>query len=213
MTTTVRLVYITTAPCTLVFLKGQLAYMGRRGFNVVVISAPSDGIFPVDEFRLLRERERERTTAIPMVREISPLKDLVSLVRIYRVLRRLRPAIVNAGMPKAGLLGMIAAFAARVPVRIYSLHGLRLNSWVPQARDHALRRKDTSSKLKQRVENGRFTLTCQRRLNGRMGFTNPSQEAGPSRDSDCDAFAARQGCEATPNAELTTPNTSTWLLR
>jgi glycosyltransferase involved in cell wall biosynthesis len=61
-------------------------------------------------------------------REISPLKDLVSLVRLYRVFRRFRPAIVNAGTPKAGLLGMIAARAANVPVRIYSLHGLRLET-------------------------------------------------------------------------------------
>ena len=124
----VRLVYVTTAPSTLVFLKGQLAYMGRRGFDVTVISAPSDGRFPIDEFRVLTEREQVSTIALPMVREISLLKDLVSLVRLYRVLRRLRPAIVNAGTPKAGLLGMIAACAARVPIRIYLLHGLRLET-------------------------------------------------------------------------------------
>lgn len=63
-----------------------------------------------------------------MEREISLLKDLVSLVRLYRVLRRIRPAIVNADTPKAGLLGMIAGFAAGVPFRIYSLHGLRLET-------------------------------------------------------------------------------------
>jgi glycosyltransferase involved in cell wall biosynthesis len=128
MTTKIRLAHITTAACTPVFLKGQLAYMGGRGFEVVVISAPGDGRFPVDEFRLLREREQVSTIGLPMVREISPLKDLVSLIRIYRVLRRLRPAIVNAGTPKAGLLGMIAACAAGVPVRIYFLHGLRLET-------------------------------------------------------------------------------------
>ena len=125
MTMRIRLAHITTAACSAVSLKGQLAYMGRRGFDVVVISAPGDSRFPLDEFRLLREREQVTTIGVPMEREISPLKDLVSLVRIYRVLRRLRPAIVNAGTPKAGLLGMIAACAAGVPVRIYSLHGLR----------------------------------------------------------------------------------------
>ena len=65
---------------------------------------------------------------IPMERELSPLKDLVSLLRLYTVLRRLRPAIVNAGTPKAGLLGMIAACAVGVPVRIYFLLGLRLET-------------------------------------------------------------------------------------
>jgi len=126
--TGIRLVYITTAACSATFLKGQLAYMRRRGFEVVLISAPSDRKFGIDEHHLLREREQIITLAIPLEREISLLKDLVSLVRLYRVFRRFRPVIVNAGTPKAGLLGMIAAYAAGVPVRIYTLHGLRLET-------------------------------------------------------------------------------------
>lgn len=128
MTTGIRLVYITTAALSATFLKGQLAYMRRRGFDVVFISAPSDRKFGIDQLHFLREREQITTLAIPLEREISPLKDLVSLVRLYRVFRRFRPVIVNTGTPKAGLLGMIAARAANVPVRIYSLHGLRLET-------------------------------------------------------------------------------------
>jgi glycosyltransferase involved in cell wall biosynthesis len=123
MTARARLVYMTTAAYSANgFLRGQLTYMRRRGFDVVVISAPGD------ELLALREREQVTTIAVPMEREISLLKDLVSLVRLYRVFRRLRPAIVNAGTPKAGLLGMIAAWAAGVPVRIYFLLGLRLET-------------------------------------------------------------------------------------
>ncbi|MBV8211649.1 MAG: glycosyltransferase family 4 protein [Verrucomicrobia bacterium] len=126
--TRIRLVYITTAACSSGFLKGQLAYMRTRGFDVMFVSAPSEFKFGFDELHLLREREQITTLAIPLEREINLLKDLVSLVRLYRVFRRLRPAIVNAGTPKAGLLGMLAARAAGVPVRIYSLHGLRLET-------------------------------------------------------------------------------------
>jgi glycosyltransferase involved in cell wall biosynthesis len=123
MTTTIGLAYITTAACSAnLFLKGQLSYMRERGFDVVVISAPGD------ELLIVRKREEVTTIAVPMEREISLLKDLVSLVRLYRVLRRIRPAIVIAGTPKAGLLGMIAASAAHVPVRIYLLTGLRLET-------------------------------------------------------------------------------------
>src|SRR5205085_8104255 len=50
------------------------------------------------------------------------------LIRLYREFRRFRPQLVNAGTPKAGLLGMLAAWAARVPVRVYTLHGLRLET-------------------------------------------------------------------------------------
>jgi glycosyltransferase involved in cell wall biosynthesis len=118
-----RLVYITTAATTAnVHLRGQLAYMRERGLDVVVISSPAD------ELRTLEQREKVSTIGIPMEREIRPLKDLLSLVRLYRTLRRLRPTIVNAQTPKAGLLGMIAAWGAGVPIRIYVLLGLRLET-------------------------------------------------------------------------------------
>jgi glycosyltransferase involved in cell wall biosynthesis len=122
MTTMPRLVYIITSAPSAMFLRGQLTYMRERGFDVVVISAPGD------EPRLISEREGVTAVTVPMERELSPLKDLVSLLRLYSVLRRLRPAIVNAGTPKAGLLGMIAACAVGVPVRIYFLLGLRLET-------------------------------------------------------------------------------------
>jgi glycosyltransferase involved in cell wall biosynthesis len=117
-----RLVYIMTSAPSVMFLRGHLTYMRERGFDVVVVSAPGD------ELRVIKEREGVTTVPVPMEREISPLKDLISLVRLYTVLRRLRPTIVNAGTPKAGLLGMIAACAAGVPVRIYFLLGLRLET-------------------------------------------------------------------------------------
>jgi glycosyltransferase involved in cell wall biosynthesis len=117
------LVYITTAAISANgLLRGQLAYMRERGLDVVVISSPGDRL------RELEQREKVSTISIPMEREIRPLKDLLSLVRLYSTLRRLRPTIVNAGTPKAGLLGMIAAWSAGVPVRIYTLHGLRLET-------------------------------------------------------------------------------------
>jgi glycosyltransferase involved in cell wall biosynthesis len=122
MTTMPRLVYIMTSASSAMFVRSHLAYLRERGFEVMFISAPGD------ELRIVREREGITTVPVPMEREISPLKDLVSLVRLYTVLRRLRPAIVNAGTPKAGLLGMIAACAAGVPVRIYFLLGLRLET-------------------------------------------------------------------------------------
>jgi len=43
-------------------------------------------------------------------------------------LAKLKPQIVNAGTPKAGLLGMVAATACRVKARVYTVHGLRLET-------------------------------------------------------------------------------------
>jgi glycosyltransferase involved in cell wall biosynthesis len=61
-----------------------------------------------------------------MRREISPVPDLVALLRWLRLLVRLRPDVVNVGTPKAGLVGSIAAWLTRVPVRVYVMRGLRL---------------------------------------------------------------------------------------
>jgi glycosyltransferase involved in cell wall biosynthesis len=59
-----------------------------------------------------------------MERRITPLRDLVVLVKLAALLRRIRPAIVHSHTPKGGLLGMMAATIARVPVRIYHMRGL-----------------------------------------------------------------------------------------
>ncbi|MGO4680951.1 glycosyltransferase family 4 protein [Microbacterium sp. 2MCAF23] len=65
---------------------------------------------------------------LKMARNPSPLADLVALSRWVRLLRTVRPQVVVAGTPKAGLIGSLAARLCAVPVRIYEMHGLRLES-------------------------------------------------------------------------------------
>jgi glycosyltransferase involved in cell wall biosynthesis len=118
-----RLVYVVTHPVTAdVLLRGQLGFMREHGFDVTVIGSPGP------ELDRVRERERVETLGIPMLRHNDARQDAISLVNLTRALRRLRPDIVNAGTTKAGLLGMIAARAVSVPIRIYLLRGLRLET-------------------------------------------------------------------------------------
>lgn len=56
-------------------------------------------------------------------RPVSPLRDLRGLVELIRLCRRERPAIVHANSSKAGILGRLAAWIARVPVRVFTVHG------------------------------------------------------------------------------------------
>jgi glycosyltransferase involved in cell wall biosynthesis len=56
-------------------------------------------------------------------RPLHPLHDLLGLVELYRLFRRSRPLIVHANSSKAGILGRVAAVAARVPVRLFTVHG------------------------------------------------------------------------------------------
>jgi glycosyltransferase involved in cell wall biosynthesis len=114
---------VVTIPVTAsVLLRGQLAYLRENGFEVTVISSPGP------ELDLVAKREGVRTIGVPMKREIDPWSDLVALEQLTREVRRLQPDIVNASTAKAGLLGMIAAVVARVPIRIYLLRGLRLET-------------------------------------------------------------------------------------
>ncbi len=118
-----RLVFIVTVPVTAdVLLRGQLTYLRERGYDITVISSPGP------ELERVERRESVRTVAIPMSREMSPAHDAMALRAVYQALQSLEPDVVNASTPKAGLLGMIAARALRVPVRVYQLRGLRLET-------------------------------------------------------------------------------------
>lgn len=118
-----KLVYLVTVPITArAFLRGQLAAMKAAGFDVLLISSPGP------ELNEVAVQEGVRVAGIPMQRTMNPWRDLIALGRLVRLLRRERPAIVNASTPKAGLLGMLAAWFVRTPVRIYLQRGLRLET-------------------------------------------------------------------------------------
>ena len=67
---------------------------------------------------------------IGMKRSIAPRTDIVSLINFVKLIRRIQPDIVNAGTPKAGLLGMIAAWWCQVSVRVYTYTDC---AWRPNA--------------------------------------------------------------------------------
>jgi glycosyltransferase involved in cell wall biosynthesis len=114
-----RVLHVATASLSLKLMQGQLAFLREAGYEVAVMTSPGG------ELRAAGRSAGIETYAVPMAREISPLRDLKSLVRLYRVVRCLRPSITNVGTPKAGLLAGIAAWLARVPCRFYTLRGLR----------------------------------------------------------------------------------------
>ncbi len=63
-----------------------------------------------------------------MSRSISPFGDIVALIQICVLLRRLKPQIVEFSTPKAGLLGCLASWLCGIRVRVYFLRGLRLET-------------------------------------------------------------------------------------
>lgn len=117
----VSLVRITTVPISLEkLLGGQMRFMKEQGFDVCMISSPGDNI---DH---LQNKESSKFLAVTMSRTISPFKDLVSLFKLTKLLYQLKPSIVHTHTPKAGLLGMMASWFIKVPIRLHTVAGLPL---------------------------------------------------------------------------------------
>lgn len=94
--------------------------MAEHGFEVIAVSS---GGKDLDE---VAEREGVKTIALEMTRTISPLKDLISLWKLYRLLKKEKPQIVHSHTPKAGIIGMLGAKLAGVPIRLHTVAGLPL---------------------------------------------------------------------------------------
>lgn len=62
---------------------------------------------------------------IKMQRNFALWADGVALLSLVKLLLTIRPTVVSAGTPKAGFLGILAAWLAKVPRRVYVLRGLR----------------------------------------------------------------------------------------
>lgn len=98
-------------------LKGQLAYLNQT-HEIIAVSGEDHHL------QAVRDREGVRTISVPMQRAIRPFQDVVSLYRLYRVFKKEKPAIVHSVSPKAGLLSMVAAYFAGVPIRMHLFTGL-----------------------------------------------------------------------------------------
>lgn len=58
-----------------------------------------------------------------LVREVSPLRDLLALLELWSLFQRERPDVVHTHSSKAGILGRLAAALAGVPVVVHTYHG------------------------------------------------------------------------------------------
>lgn len=115
-----RLLHITTVPITLGFLRGQAGYMRAQGIETEAVTSAGEGLAEFIQSEAIPVHQLE------MSRRISPLRDLVAVVRLTALLRRRRPDLLHAHTPKGGLLGTVAGRLAGVPVILYHIHGLPL---------------------------------------------------------------------------------------
>ena len=84
------------------------------------------------------EEAGARVITLPgLSREIAPVHDAIAIMRLARLIRRVRPAILHTHTAKAGAVGRVAALvagSARPPIVIHTFHGHVLRGYFSPAR-------------------------------------------------------------------------------
>ena len=115
-----KLIRITTVPISLEkLLEGQLSYM-QDYFEVTAVSAEEERL------QAFGEANNVKVFPLEMTRQITPVQDLKALIKLIRFFRKEKPTIVHTHTPKAGIVGMLAAKIAGVPLRLHTVAGLPL---------------------------------------------------------------------------------------
>lgn len=113
-----KIAHITTVDMSLRYLLlNQLTSIQQAGYDVCGISSPGSHVPAIEAAGI-------RHISVPMSRNVTPLADLISLWRLFWVMRREQFTIVHAHTPKAELLGQIAARLAGVPIVVDTFRGL-----------------------------------------------------------------------------------------
>jgi len=115
-----KLIRITTIPISLEkLLSGQLRFMSVH-YDVTAIAAEKQNL------EKLVKSQNVAVFPLEMTRQITPLKDILAVVKLYFFLKKTKPFIVHTHTPKAGIVGMLASKLAGVPVRLHTVAGLPL---------------------------------------------------------------------------------------
>jgi glycosyltransferase involved in cell wall biosynthesis len=96
--------------------------LSKLGYDVSLAAGPSDK--KEGDLELAYRRADIKLILLPtLIREISPLNDIISFLKIYIFIRKERFDIVHTHVSKAGILGRWAAKIAGVPFICHTTHG------------------------------------------------------------------------------------------
>ncbi|MDO6759412.1 glycosyltransferase family 4 protein [Tamlana sp. 2_MG-2023] len=116
-----KLFRVTTVPYSLnILLSGQSQFMSNH-FEVTGISSSNK-----NDIDAVSKLEGIPMIPIELTRQITPIKDLKSVWKLYSVLKKEKPYIIHSHTPKAGTVSMLAAKLAGVPHRLHTVAGMPL---------------------------------------------------------------------------------------
>ncbi len=122
----------TESSVQMAFILPLAQHLRKQGHEVVLACSDDPGEAGQSFVEQLRRMGFE-VLVIPVGRTIAPWSDLRATAALYRQLRARRFDVVHTQTAKAGIVGRLAAFLARVPVIVYTAHAFPfheyLSSW------------------------------------------------------------------------------------
>lgn len=103
---------------SLSYFGDQFKYFGEKGYREHLICSPSEYLEGYAKKNGIKYLE------VPVNRKISIIDDLKAIWRVFRYIKKNKIDVVSGHTPKGAMVGMIAAFLANVPIRLYFRHGL-----------------------------------------------------------------------------------------
>jgi glycosyltransferase involved in cell wall biosynthesis len=100
------------------FLGEQLTFFQNKGYKIHIVCSPSNELYDYIS------KHKFEYKAIPILRKISLIQDIKSIVSICKFIKTKKIDIIVGHTPKGGLLAMFAGWIMNVPIRIYFRHGI-----------------------------------------------------------------------------------------
>lgn len=123
----VKICYVASVDTTIKFiLFDQIKFLEREGYDVYTVCSAG---------KLIKDVEKQgiKVKIIKFKRKISPISDLVALIRLFFYFKKEKFDIIHTHTPKPGLLGQLAAKMAGVPIIVNTIHGFyfqKEDSWM-----------------------------------------------------------------------------------
>lgn len=114
-----RVARVATVPFSHRANQNMYRHLSEMGIDLAVVCSGGEGFEDIGRWGVNQVYE------VPIAREISPFRDLVSICKLVAFIRKNRPHILHSSTPKGGLVSAIAGFLCRVPRRVHTFTGQR----------------------------------------------------------------------------------------
>jgi glycosyltransferase involved in cell wall biosynthesis len=128
-----KIVFVITRTDTIggahVHVRDMASALRAEGHQAEVVSGGAEGPFTV----ALKDAGVPSHLVANMVRPINPIRDVLALIQLHRLLKRLAPDVISLHSGKAGWLGRLAGRLLGIPV-VFTAHGWTFAEGVSETR-------------------------------------------------------------------------------